>query len=215
MSQLHKCGKPTVSQCMSYLFKLQVDTRNLQKGNRKSLDAELLETLAKMAPTKEEVIKLREYSGDISKLGSAERFLKAASEELNYSRLFLKLLEAVLRTGNRMNVGTNRGDAKAFRLDTLLKPQVGLEKVRLVLQYDEPDTRVKFFFSKKLFLREAGEEINRIKSDERKALSLVKEVAEYFHVDAVKEEVHPFRILMIVTMVVIAGEDNEEGRKPL
>jgi len=46
-------------------------------GNRKSLDAELLETLAKMAPTKEEVIKLREYSGDISKLGSAERFLKA------------------------------------------------------------------------------------------------------------------------------------------
>jgi hypothetical protein len=47
---------------------------------------------------------------------------KAASEELNYSRLFLKLLEAVLRTGNRMNVGTNRGDAKAFRLDTLLKP---------------------------------------------------------------------------------------------
>jgi hypothetical protein len=41
---------------------------------------------------------------------------------LNYSRLFPKLLEAVLRTGNRMNVGTNRGDAKAFRLDTLLKP---------------------------------------------------------------------------------------------
>uniref|UniRef100_A0A2K2AGY3 FH2 domain-containing protein n=1 Tax=Populus trichocarpa TaxID=3694 RepID=A0A2K2AGY3_POPTR len=244
---------------------------NFPRCNRKSLDAELLETLAKMAPTKEEVIKLREYSGDISKLGSAERVeamlyranfetekylrksfqtLEAASEELNYSRLFLKLLEAVLRTGNRMNVGTNRGDAKAFRLDTLLKPEIirsegtrtdstnenlqdnthskmkedlrkqrlqvvkaagmdsdvlssyasqpasGAEKVRLVLQYDEPDTRVKFFFSKKLFLREAGEEINRIKSDERKALSPVKEVAEYFHVDAV-EEVHPFRILMI------------------
>lgn len=78
------------------------------------------------------------------------------------------------------------------------QPASGAEKVRLVLQYDEPDTRVKFFFSKKLFLREAGEEINRIKSDERKALSPVKEVAEYFHVDAVKEEVHPFRILMIV-----------------
>lgn len=29
-----------------------------------------------MAPTKEEEIKLREYSGDISKLGTAERFLK-------------------------------------------------------------------------------------------------------------------------------------------
>jgi Formin Homology 2 Domain len=37
------------------------------------------------------------------------------------SKLFLKVLEAVLRTGNRMNVGTNRGEARAFKLDTLLK----------------------------------------------------------------------------------------------
>ncbi|KAM1309732.1 hypothetical protein ACFX13_006549 [Malus domestica] len=35
--------------------------------------------------------------------------------------MFLKLLEAVLKTGNRMNVGTNHGDAQAFKLDTLLK----------------------------------------------------------------------------------------------
>lgn len=46
---------------------------------------------------------------------------QAACEDLRSSRLFLKLLEAVLRTGNRMNVGTNRGQAKAFKLDTLLK----------------------------------------------------------------------------------------------
>lgn len=44
-----------------------------------------------------------------------------ACEELKNSRMFLKILEAVLRTGNRMNVGTNRGDAHAFKLDTLLK----------------------------------------------------------------------------------------------
>lgn len=37
------------------------------------------------------------------------------------SRLFLKLLEAVLKTGNRMNDGTYRGGAQAFKLDTLLK----------------------------------------------------------------------------------------------
>ncbi|KVI02697.1 Actin-binding FH2 [Cynara cardunculus var. scolymus] len=76
--------------------------------------------------------------GDISKLGSAERFLKAvldipfafrrveamlyrANFENESSRLFLKLLEAVLLTGNRMNIGTNRGEATAFKLDTLLK----------------------------------------------------------------------------------------------
>jgi hypothetical protein len=29
-----------------------------------------------MAPTKEEEVKLRDYSGDLSKLGTAERFLK-------------------------------------------------------------------------------------------------------------------------------------------
>lgn len=46
-------------------------------GNPEGLGAELLETLVKMAPTKEEEIKLRDYKGDISKLGSAERFLKA------------------------------------------------------------------------------------------------------------------------------------------
>ena len=44
-----------------------------------------------------------------------------ACQELTKSRLFLKLLEAVLKTGNRMNVGTFRGGAQAFKLDTLLK----------------------------------------------------------------------------------------------
>ena len=46
-------------------------------GNPEGLGAELLETLVKMAPTKEEEIKLRDYRGEMSKLGSAERFLKA------------------------------------------------------------------------------------------------------------------------------------------
>jgi len=121
------------------------------------LSPQLLETLVKMAPTKEEERKLKDYNGDVSKLGPAERFLKAlvniplaferfdamlyrenfreevsyiresyetleaGCKELRCSRLFLKLLEAVLKTGNRMNVGTYRGGAQAFKLDTLLK----------------------------------------------------------------------------------------------
>lgn len=44
-----------------------------------------------------------------------------ACGELKNNRLFLKLLEAVLKTGNRMNDGTFRGGAQAFKLDTLLK----------------------------------------------------------------------------------------------
>uniref|UniRef100_A0A0A9CZG2 Formin-like protein n=1 Tax=Arundo donax TaxID=35708 RepID=A0A0A9CZG2_ARUDO len=110
-----------------------------------------------MAPTKEEEFKLKDYSGDLSRIDPAERFLKdvldvpfafkrvdammyranfgtelnylrksfgtleAACADLTSSKLFLKLLDAVLKTGNRMNDGTNRGEARAFNLDTLLK----------------------------------------------------------------------------------------------
>ncbi|PRQ46053.1 putative formin, FH2 domain-containing protein [Rosa chinensis] len=130
----------------------------LLEGNSDSLGTELLESLLKMAPTKEEEWKLKEFKDESPfKLGPAEKFLKAvldvpyafkrvdamlyianfdsevdylkrsfetleaACEELKNSRMFFKLLEAVLKTGNRMNVGTNRGDAHAFKLDTLLK----------------------------------------------------------------------------------------------
>ncbi|XP_023524700.1 LOW QUALITY PROTEIN: formin-like protein 5 [Cucurbita pepo subsp. pepo] len=121
------------------------------------LPAELLENLLRMAPTPEEELKLRLFSGELTQLGNAERFLKSlvdipfafkrlesllfmgtlqedititkesfvnleiACKELRSSRLFLKLLEAVLKTGNRMNDGTFRGGAQAFKLDTLLK----------------------------------------------------------------------------------------------
>ncbi|XP_054815061.1 formin-like protein 5 isoform X1 [Prosopis cineraria] len=127
----------------------------LHEGNE--LPSEFLQTLLKMAPTSEEELKLRLFSGETSQLGPADRFIKAlvdipfafkrmeallfmstfqedltstkesfatlevACEELRSSRLFLKLLEAVLKTGNRMNDGTYRGGAQAFKLDTLLK----------------------------------------------------------------------------------------------
>ncbi|XP_039032613.1 formin-like protein 1 [Hibiscus syriacus] len=124
----------------------------LAPGNADTLGTELLESLLKMAPTKEEERKLKDFKDDSPvKLGLAEKFLKTvldipfafkrvdamlyvanferksfktletACEELRTSRMFLKLLEAVLKTGNRMNVETNCGDAHAFKLDTLLK----------------------------------------------------------------------------------------------
>ncbi|GFP86378.1 formin-like protein 5, partial [Phtheirospermum japonicum] len=148
------------SQNLAILLKaLNVTTEEvcdaLEEGNE--LPSELIQTLLKMAPTAEEELKLRLYSGELSQLGPAERFLKvlvdipfafkrlesllfmctlqeetttlkesyavleAACTELRKSRLFLKLLEAVLKTGNRMNDGTFRGGAQAFKLDTLLK----------------------------------------------------------------------------------------------
>ncbi|KAI4324384.1 hypothetical protein L6164_023928 [Bauhinia variegata] len=61
------------------------------------------------------------FDSEVEYLNKSFETLEAACEELRNSRMFLKLLEAVLRTGNRMNVGTNRGGAQAFKLDTLVK----------------------------------------------------------------------------------------------
>ncbi|MCD9645234.1 hypothetical protein HAX54_034002 [Datura stramonium] len=58
---------------------------------------------------------------DVSSIKESFETLEVACRELRNSRLFLKLLEAVLKTGNRMNDGTYRGGAQAFKLDTLLK----------------------------------------------------------------------------------------------
>ncbi|KAK6145177.1 hypothetical protein DH2020_021997 [Rehmannia glutinosa] len=293
----------------------------LLEGNADILGTELLESLMKMAPTKEEERKLKEYKDDSPiKLGAAERFLKAvvdipyafkrvdamlyisnfeseieylkksfatleaACEELRTSKMFLKLLEAVLKTGNRMNVGTNRGDAHAFKLDTLLKLvdvkgadgkttllhfvvqeilrsegarlssgtphenscinddakcrklglQVvsalsselsnvkkaavmdaevltsevsklskGIENVREIVTLIETlplqeNISNKFSDTMNNFMKRAEEEIFRIQAQESVALSLVKEITEYFHGNSAKEEAHPFRIFMVV-----------------
>eukprot|EP00249_Psilotum_nudum_P019354 c27210_g1_i3 orf=627-3632(-) len=58
---------------------------------------------------------------DLLQVQESLQILEVACKEVSSSRLFLKLLEAVLKTGNRMNAGTFRGDAEAFKLDTLLK----------------------------------------------------------------------------------------------
>lgn len=61
------------------------------------------------------------YHEEVSIVKESLETLEVACKELRSSRLFLKLLEAVLKTGNRMNNGTFRGGAQAFKLDTLLK----------------------------------------------------------------------------------------------
>ncbi|XP_074311588.1 formin-like protein 11 [Silene latifolia] len=61
------------------------------------------------------------FDDEVVHLRNSFSMLEEACQELRSSRLFLKILEAVLKTGNRMNVGTIRGGAQAFKLDALLK----------------------------------------------------------------------------------------------
>lgn len=202
----------------------------------------------------------------------------------------MKLLEAVLKTGNRMNVGTNRGDAHAFKLDTLLKlvdikgadgkttllhfvvqeiiraeglrlsgtnhsasaekshqssywddvefKKLGLQvvsglggelsnvkkaaamdsdvlnneviklaggilKVAEVLKLNEEvalkeNSSQKFSEATNGFLKKAAQEIEKLQTQEKVSLSLVKEITEYFHGNSAKEEARPFRIFMVV-----------------
>ncbi|CAA6660283.1 unnamed protein product [Spirodela intermedia] len=307
----------------------------LHEGNTENLGAELLETLLKMVPSREEELKLKEHREETSpfKLGPAEKFLKAlldvpfafkradamlyianfdseinyltksfqtlevACEELRSSRMFLKLLEAVLKTGNRMNVGTNRGGARAFKLDTLLKlvdvkgtdgkttllhfvvqeiirsegsrlaagdisgedrrsKKLGLEvvaglggelgnvkkaatmdsevlsgavaklaggvgKVAEVLELSgggaaggQLESCRRFRDAMEGFLNRAEDEIAKIQAEENVALSLVKEITEYFHGNSAEEEAHPFRIFMVVRDFVSTLEQvcKEVGR---
>ena len=46
----------------------------IESGNE--IPVELMQTLLKMAPTTDEELKLRLFTGDVSQLGPAERFLK-------------------------------------------------------------------------------------------------------------------------------------------
>lgn len=131
-----------------------IDALNEGQG----LNAETLEKLCRIAPTKEEESDILNFAGDPTRLADAESFLfyilkaipsaftrfnamlfrsnygpeilqlneslqtlELASNELRGQRLFMKLLEAILKAGNRMNAGTSRGDAQAFNLTALRK----------------------------------------------------------------------------------------------
>ncbi|MED6150917.1 hypothetical protein PIB30_077295 [Stylosanthes scabra] len=61
------------------------------------------------------------YDSEVLQLKEYLQALENGCRELRTSALFLKLLEAILKAGNRMNAGTSRGNAKGFNLSALRK----------------------------------------------------------------------------------------------
>ncbi|PQQ08456.1 formin-like protein 4 [Prunus yedoensis var. nudiflora] len=61
------------------------------------------------------------YDPEVLHLKKSLQTLEMGCKELRARGLFLKLLEAILKAGNRMNAGTARGNAQGFNLSALLK----------------------------------------------------------------------------------------------
>ncbi|MED6106249.1 hypothetical protein PIB30_003208 [Stylosanthes scabra] len=61
------------------------------------------------------------YDVEIVEIKEFLQTLELGCKELRNQGVFLKLLEAVLKAGNRLNAGTHRGNAQAFNLASLRK----------------------------------------------------------------------------------------------
>ncbi|XP_076907735.1 formin-like protein 4 [Bidens hawaiensis] len=61
------------------------------------------------------------YDPEILHLKESLQTIESGCKELRAPGMFRKLLEAILKAGNRMNAGTARGDAKGFNLSALRK----------------------------------------------------------------------------------------------
>ncbi|KAK4789596.1 hypothetical protein SAY86_016900 [Trapa natans] len=61
------------------------------------------------------------YESEILQVRDSMKTLELGCKELRTRGLFMKLLEAILKAGNRMNAGTERGNAWAFDLSALKK----------------------------------------------------------------------------------------------
>ncbi|XP_045801571.1 formin-like protein 4 [Trifolium pratense] len=61
------------------------------------------------------------YDTEVAEIKECLQTIEFGCKELRSQGVFLKLLEAVLKAGNRMNDGTSRGNAQAFNLNSLRK----------------------------------------------------------------------------------------------
>ncbi|XP_078437526.1 formin-like protein 4 [Wolffia australiana] len=61
------------------------------------------------------------YEPEVRHVAESLRAMALACGEMRNQGLFMRMLEAVLKAGNRMNAGTARGNAQAFNLSSLRK----------------------------------------------------------------------------------------------
>lgn len=124
----------------------------------------------------------------------------AVGDDLECRRLGLQTVSGL---GNELGNVKNSASMDCDVLSSsVLKLAGGIGKVREVLRLNEvlrpAENHQRFQNSMISFLKRAEVEIVKLQVQESVALSLVREITEYFHGNSAKEEAHPFRIFMIV-----------------
>ncbi|KAL6885535.1 hypothetical protein ACP4OV_010314 [Aristida adscensionis] len=130
--------------------------------------------------------------------------IEVACQELRYSRLFKKLLEAVLKTGNRMNDGTFRGGAQAFKLDTLLK----LSDVKGV----DGKTTLLHFVVQEICRSEGIRAVRAAKEQINSSMSSVSSADDLTLTEDVGDDIEHYKQLGL-TVVSNLGDDLQNVRK--
>ncbi|KAI3433093.1 Formin-like protein [Psidium guajava] len=117
LEKLNKVAPTKEEQCQI----LQFDGDTTRLADAESYLYHLLKSLPSAFACFNAMLFRSNFKSDVNHLKESIRTLELACEELRTRGLFVKLLEAILKAGNRMNAGTSRGNAQAFNLNSLRK----------------------------------------------------------------------------------------------
>lgn len=174
--------------------------------NRGEAKAFKLDTLLKLADVKgtdgkttllhfvvQEIVR----SEDEKSEKASENHITNIAKEVQFRKHGLKVVSGLsCELGNVKKAATMDFDVLHGYVSKL---ETGLGKIKSVLQLEKQCTQgLKFFTTMHDFLKEAEQEIEQVRCEEKRALGRVKEITEYFHGNVAKEEAHPLRIFMVV-----------------
>lgn len=100
---------------------LEFDGDPLRLGDAESFIFHLLKAVPTAFTRLNAMLFRSNFKLELMRIRDFSQTLSVGCEELKRKGLFTKLLEATLKSGNRLNSGTTRGDAQAFNLNSLLK----------------------------------------------------------------------------------------------
>ncbi|XP_022999645.1 formin-like protein 8 [Cucurbita maxima] len=100
---------------------LEFDGNPLRLGDAESFIFHLLKAFPTAFNRLNAMFFRSSFKSELNRLKDFSQTLSRGCKELKEKGVFTKLLEATLKSGNRLNSGTTRGNAEAFNLNSLLR----------------------------------------------------------------------------------------------